>query len=668
MPFQIISPFEPDGDQPQAIQDLVQGTKEGRKHQVLLGVTGSGKTFTAANLIAQTNRPTLIISPNKVLAAQLYAEFKSFFPKNAVEYFISYYDYYQPEAYVPQTDTYIEKDASINDHIDRLRLKATSSLISRRDVIVVASVSCIYNIGSPENYKSMCLRLEKGTVLPRGTILESLINLYYERNEMEFIRGKFRVKGNLVDIFPAYAETAVRVELMGDSIQNLWEIHPLTGKKLNTLKSIWIYPAKHFITTRPQLEEALQTIEVELKERLEYFNSQGKLLEAERLQQRTHYDMEMMRELGFCHGIENYSRHLSGRNPGDRPFCLLDYFPKDFLLIVDESHVSIPQIRGMYEGDKARKEVLIQYGFRLPSALDNRPLKFDEFESLANQTIYVSATPGPYELKKSKGLVVEQVIRPTGLVDPDVTIHPTEGQIQHLIGEIQKITSKKERVLVTTLTKRTAEDLASYLTEKGLRVRYLHSDIDALTRVEILKDLRKGAFDVLVGINLLREGLDLPEVSLVAILDADNEGFLRSETTLIQISGRAARNVNGRVLLYADRKTGSMQRALGEMERRRKKQLEHNEKHKITPRSIQRAVHELEEFQYEAKREGLALIRDVESKPLSKKNLPHIMKEIEHRMKDAADNLDFELAAVLRDQLFELREMRVGSRPKSKVI
>ncbi|MBI4056006.1 MAG: excinuclease ABC subunit UvrB [Elusimicrobia bacterium] len=661
MAFKLSSPFHPAGDQPQAIQEIIRGIQENRKHQVLLGVTGSGKTYTISNVIAQINRPTLVVAPNKVLAAQLYAEFKSFFPKNAVEFFISYYDYYQPEAYIPQTDLYIEKDSAVNDQIDRLRLKATSSLISRRDVIVVASVSCIYNIGSPENYKSLCLPLETGTIQPRGKILENLIQLHYERNEVEFKRGKFRVKGNVLDIFPAYAETAVRVELQGDTLKNLWEIHPLTGKKLTSLKSLWIYPAKHFVTTPPELERALHVIDQELQERLGYFKSRGKLLEAQRLEQRTHYDMEMMRELGFCHGIENYSRPLSGRQPGDRPFCLLDYFPKDVFVIIDESHVSLPQVRGMYEGDRARKEVLVEYGFRLPSAMDNRPLKFNEFESLVNQTVYVSATPGPYELQKSQGLVVEQVIRPTGLVDPAVTLHPTEGQIPHLIGEIQKVTARKERVLVTTLTKKTAEDLASYLTEKKLRVRYLHSDIDALTRVEILKDLRKGLFDVLVGINLLREGLDLPEVALVAILDADNEGFLRSETTLIQIAGRAARNVNGRVILYANQMTGSMKRALSEMDRRRKKQEEYNRRHKITPRSIQKAVQELEEFQYEAKREGLSLIRDVESKPLSKKNIPLFIKEIEKKMTEAADNLDFELAAVLRDQLFELKEMRAGT-------
>jgi len=518
--FRLVSKFKPAGDQPKAIAELTEGLREGRKHQVLLGVTGSGKTFTMANVIAQVNRPTLVICPNKVLAAQLYAEFKSFFPENAVEYFISYYDYYQPEAYVPQTDTYIEKDAAINEHIDKLRLKATTSLLSRRDVIIVASVSCIYNIGSPQSFKESLLHLTEGAAADRSSITGALVRIYYERNETEFARGRFRLKGNVLDIFPADSDTAIRVELgarsrgplAGERVTALWRLHPVTGERLERLPEAWVTPAKHFITSRPDLERALQAIEAEMQERVAWFKERGKPLEAERIEQRTRYDLEMLREMGFCHGIENYSRHLSGRAPGERPYCLMDYFPDDMLLFVDESHVSVPQIRGMYEGDRSRKQTLVDFGFRLPSALDNRPQRFDEFESLIKQVVYVSATPGPYELGKVGGVVVEQVVRPTGLVDPPVGIHPTEGQIPHLISKILERTRQKERVLVTTLTKRTAEDLAEYLQGKGLRVRYLHSDIDALTRIEILKDLRKGAFDVLVGINLLREGLDLPEV------------------------------------------------------------------------------------------------------------------------------------------------------------
>ena len=664
--FKLVSPFKPAGDQPEAIREIAEGVRRGLSQQVLLGVTGSGKTFVMSNVIAQLNRPALILSPNKVLAAQLYAEFKSFFPENAVEYFISYYDYYQPEAYVPSTDTYIEKDASINEHIDRLRLKATSSLLSRRDVVVVASVSCIYNIGDPDSYKKLCLYLEAGRPQSRTELTKALVAVHYERNEAEFARGKFRVKGNVVDVFPAYSEIALRIELDGDRVARLTEFHPVSGKKLGEPPRAWIYPAKHFVTTEPERTAALSAIEAELADRLKALAARGKLLEAQRLEQRTRYDLEMLREMGFCHGIENYSRHLSGRAPGERPFCLLDYFPDDYLMIVDESHVSIPQVRGMFEGDRSRKQTLVDYGWRLPSALDNRPLKFDEFESLIRRAVYVSATPGPYELAKAKGAVVEMVVRPTGLVDPEAVLHPTEGQIDFLVREIEERAARKERVLVTTLTKRTAEDLAAYLSSRSLQVRYLHSDIDALTRIDILKDLRKGAFDVLVGINLLREGLDLPEVSLVAILDADNEGFLRSETTLIQIAGRAARNVNGKVLLFADRRTGSMDKALKEMERRRAKQLDYNKRLGITPRTIVRAVHDLEEFQLEARHEGLSLLRDVESRPLSRRNLPLMLEEIEKRMKQAADNLDFELAASLRDQLFELREMKLkgGGTPK----
>lgn len=655
--FKLVSQFKPAGDQPQAVGHLLRTIQEGRRDQVLLGVTGSGKTFTMANVIAALHRPTLVISPNKILAAQLYAEFKQFFPENAVEYFISYYDYYQPEAYVPQSDVYIEKDASINDHIDRLRLKATSSLLERRDVIIVASVSCIYGLGSPKDYKELCVLVERGKIKSRELILQELVAIHYERNDLDFSRGKFRVRGETVEIFPAYLETALRVQLLGDEIEKITEIHPLTGEKIREKEKIYIYPARHFVTTRPTLERALTGIEKELKEQLAVFRRQGKLLEAQRIEQRTRYDMEMMRETGFCHGIENYSRHLSGRQPGERPSCLLDYYPDDFLVFIDESHVTVPQIGGMYEGDRSRKQTLVDYGFRLPSALDNRPLKFPEFESLVNQILYVSATPGPYELKRSQGEVVEQVIRPTGLVDPEVIIHPIKGQIDHLISEIEKRAKKKERVLVTTLTKRLAEDLAEFLSEKKLKVRYLHSEIQALERIEILKQLRKGAFDVLVGINLLREGLDIPEVSLVAVLDADKEGFLRSETSLIQICGRAARNVNGQVILYADFKTGSMKRAISEMDRRRKKQLEYNRKNHLTPKTIVKAVQELEEFQYKAKTQGLSLVREGSIQYASKGNLPNLMKEIETQMKQAADQLDFETAALLRDQLFEMREM-----------
>lgn len=655
--FNLTSKFKPAGDQPEAIAEIVRGLNEGRRHQVLLGVTGSGKTYSMACVIAGVNRPTLVISPNKILAAQLYAELKSFFPKNAVEYFISYYDFYQPEAYVPQSDTYIEKDADINDHIDRLRLKATSSLLERRDVVIVASVSCIYGLGSPKDYKELCVYIEMGAEKSRDVILDELIRVHYQRNDMDFSRGRFRVKGDTVEIFPAYLETALRVQFFGDTIEKIQEINPLTGHTIRDMERVYIYPARHFVTTQETLEHALVDIEKELKERLVVFRAQGKLLEAQRLEQRTNFDMEMMRETGFCHGIENYSRPLSGRKPGERPNCLIDYFPDDFVVVIDESHVTVPQVGGMYEGDRSRKQVLVDYGFRLPSALDNRPLKFHEFESLIKQSIYLSATPGPYELKKTAGEIVEQVIRPTGLVDPEVIIHPIDGQIDNLIKEIEVCVKKKERVLVTTLTKRLAEDLSEFLSEKDLKVRYLHSEIDTLERIKIIKDLRLGRFDVLVGINLLREGLDIPEVSLVAVLDADKEGFLRSETTLIQICGRAARNVNGRVIFYADSITGSMKRALDEMNRRRQKQIEHNKKHHLTPKTIVKAVQELEEFQVQAKKEGLSLIREESIRYASPKNLPLLYKEIESRMIEAADRLDFETAALHRDQLIEIREM-----------
>ena len=654
--FRLRSPFSPAGDQPAAIETLVSRIREGAPAQTLLGVTGSGKTFAIANVIDKLDRPALVMSPNKVLAAQLYAEFKAFFPDNAVEFFISYYDYYQPEAYVPSTDTFIEKDSSINDRIDRLRLKATSSLMARRDVIVIASVSCIYNIGSPEQYEKRALPLEVGWKVTRDELAERLVAVHYERNEMEFVRGKFRMKGGTVDIFPAYMETALRATLDDDGVAGLYEFDPLTGVKIKDLKREWVYPAKHFVTDGPERERAIGAIEAELKERVAWFTSQGKLLEAQRIEQRTRYDLEMLREVGFCHGIENYSRHLSGRPPGERPNCLIDFFPKDYLLVVDESHVAVPQIGGMYQGDRARKQTLADFGWRLPSALDNRPLKFAEFEALAGQTLFVSATPGPYELKKTQGEVAEMVVRPTGLVDPETIIRPSEGQLDDLLVRLKDRAKKRERALVTTLTKRTAEDLTSWLLTQDVKARYLHSDIDSLERIQILQELRAGVFDVLVGINLLREGLDLPEVSLVAILGADHEGFLRSETTLIQISGRAARNVGGQVILYADTVTGSMKRALDEMNRRRVKQLAHNAAHGIKPKTIVKAVEELEEFQSTAKREGLMLLRDAE-RPLNAKDLPAIVSEVEGRMKAAADALDFEAAALLRDQLFELKSM-----------
>ena len=655
--FKLVSDFKPAGDQPAAVRALVSGVHTEKAHQVLLGVTGSGKTFTMANVISQVNIPALVISPNKILAAQLYAELKSFFPENAVEYFISYYDYYQPEAYVPQSDTYIEKDADINDQIDRLRLKATSSLLERRDVVIVASVSCIYGLGSPKDYKELCVNLERGASRSREEFLDELVRIHYERNNLDFTRGKFRVRGDTIEIFPAYLETALRVRLSGDEIEKIIEFNPLTGEKIKEKERVYIYPAKHFVTTQPTLDKALVEIERELKERLEVFRAKGKLLEAQRLEQRTRFDMEMMRETGSCHGIENYSRPLSGRKQGERPACLLDYFPEDFLVFIDESHVTVPQIGGMYEGDRSRKQTLVDYGFRLPSAMDNRPLKFPEFETLVKRTIYLSATPGPFELKKTKGEIVEQVIRPTGLVDPEVVIHPIKGQIEHLMTEIQARVKVKERVLVTTLTKRLSEDLSEFLAEKGFKVSYLHSDIDSLQRIEIIRNLRKGIFDVLVGINLLREGLDLPEVSLVAILDADKEGFLRSETALIQICGRAARNVSGKVILYADVVTGSIKRAISEMSRRREKQLSYNHDMDLTPKTIVKAVQELEEFQVKAKKEGLALLKQGPLQRITAKNLPGIIEEIQDKMKEAADRLDFETAAVLRDQLFEIREM-----------
>ena len=662
--FKLVSKFKPSGDQPAAIDELCRNYGNKINSQVLLGVTGSGKTFVMANVIERLQKPTLIISPNKILAAQTYAEFKSFFPHNAVEYFISYYDYYQPEAYIPSSDTYIEKDSSVNDHIDRLRLKATTSLLERKDVIVVASVSCIYNLGSPKDYQNMCVEIIAGQQKSRERLLTELVSIHYERNEIEFIRGRFRVKGDTVEIFPAYLETAVRIEFYGDTVESIKEFNPLTGEILVKKEKSYIYPAKHFVTTQPKIEHALQTIKAELDERLEVLNSQKRLIEAQRLEQRTKYDMEMLRETGFCNGVENYSRHLSGNPEGTRPTTLIDYFLNDnddFLMIADESHISLPQIRGMYEGDRSRKQTLVDFGFRLPSALDNRPLKFPEFEKLIKKFMMVSATPGVYELERSQKHIVDLIIRPTGLVDPEVIIRPIDGQIKDLMSEIQKNVDKKQRTLVTTLTKKMSEDLAGYLKEKGFKVEYLHSEIDTLTRIEILKNLRLGKFDVLVGINLLREGLDLPEVSLVAVLDADKEGFLRSEPTLIQICGRAARNVDGRVIFYADTMTGSMQRALTEMNRRRNKQLEYNAENNITPKSIIKAVHDLDEFQNLSRSESVTHMVDenIADYNITPKNIDSIIKKIESQMKEAADNLDFESAAVLRDKMMDLKSMKV---------
>jgi len=661
MKFKLVSKFKPAGDQPKAIKQLVEGIKKGYKHQVLLGVTGSGKTFTLANVIAKVQKPTLVISHNKTLAAQLYSEFKEFFPENAVEYFISYYDYYQPEAYIPETDTYIEKDASINEQIDRLRLKATTSLLSRDDVIVVASVSCIYNIGSPEDFKNLCVYLEVGKKISLDFLTNELVKIRYERNNIDFKRNTFRYQGNIIDIWPSYLENFIRVRIEDDEVVYIKEYKPLTNHLVAEHKKFYVYPASHFVTTPPKFEEALKNIKEELKERVEYFKSQGKLLEAERIYRRTMNDLELLETTGFCHGIENYSRHLSGRQPGERPGCLIDYFTKDFLCIIDESHVTIPQIYGMYEGDRSRKQTLVDYGFRLPSALDNRPLKFDEFLSLLNYVIYSSATPAEFEINISKGRVIEQIIRPTGLVDPPVFIRNSETQVEDVKKEINVVVKNKERVLINTLTKRTAEDLTDYLLSCGYRVKYIHSDLDALTRINIIKDLRKGDFDVLVGVNLLREGLDLPEVSLVAILDADKEGFLRNETTLIQLAGRAARNVNSRIILYASKITKSIKSAVEEMERRRKIQLEYNRKYNIQPKSIIKVVKELEEFQYTARSKHISEIKEVDIQYLNKDDIPKMIKFLEQEMKKSAELLDFETAIMYREKIKELRELLVHS-------
>ncbi len=653
--FNLVSDYPPQGDQPQAIKKLVEGVRNGYKYQTLLGVTGSGKTFTMANVIQEIQLPTLVISHNKTLAAQLCSEFRRFFPDNAVEYFVSYYDYYQPEAYIPRTDTYIEKDSSINEEIDRLRLSATSSLFERRDVIIVASVSCIYGLGSPKDYQELVLKISKNKIFKRDDILERLINIHYERNDVDFHRGCFRVRGDVIEIFPSYLEYAFRLELWGDGIEAISEIDPLSGKVVKKKDKLIVYPAKHFVTTKDKLERAILSIEEELKERLNYFKKEGKLLEAQRLEQRTKYDLEMLKEVGYCSGIENYSRHISGRKSGEPPATLLDYFPSDFMMFIDESHVTVPQLRGMFAGDKSRKDSLVEYGFRLPSAYDNRPLYFKEIENYMDKVIFVSATPAKYELEKSKQ-TVEQVIRPTGLVDPEIILKPAKNQIDSLIAEIKKRTEKKERVLVTTLTKRMAEDVAEYLEEINIKAKYLHSEIKTLERVNILKDLRVGKFNVLVGVNLLREGLDLPEVSLVAILDADKEGFLRSETSLIQTMGRAARNINGTVILYCENITGSIKRAVKETNRRRKIQLEYNRKYQITPKTITKAVEEFAVINNINNFEDFSTVNEESEKYLSKSNLWLLIKSLEKEMKQAAKNLDFERAALLRDEIGRLKK------------
>ena len=648
--FEIVSDFKMTGDQPQAVDKLVQGLEQGHRDQTLLGVTGSGKTFTMANVIARLRRPALVISHNKTLAAQLYQEFKEFFPNNAVEYFVSYYDYYQPEAYIPQTDIYIEKDADINEEIDKLRHAATRALFERRDVIIVASVSCIYGLGSPEEYRKFVLSLKRGERYNRHKLLHSLVDMQYERNDIDFTRGKFRIRGDTLEIQPAYEDLALRIEFFGDDLERIVEIEPLTGEILAELDAIDIYPAKHFVTSQDKLLRAIEKIEQELEERLNELKQQGKLVEAARLESRTHYDLEMMREAGYCSGVENYSRHLSERAPGSPPSTLLDYFPDDFLLFVDESHMSLPQIRGMYQGDRARKETLIDYGFRLPSALDNRPLNFDEFQQHVHQAIYTSATPGPYEFKHSTQ-VVEQLVRPTGLLEPTLEIKPTKGQVDDLIDQIRRRVEKGERSLVTTLTKRMAEELAEYLTEVGIKTHYLHSEVVTLERVEILRDLRLGVYDVVVGINLLREGLDLPEVSLVAILDADKEGFLRSSGALIQTMGRAARHIDGHVIMYADTVTGSMKAAIDEIERRRKIQEDYNRERGITPQGIRKAIKDITE--------RVKAVAETKTPyaagPVAPEDIARLIKDLESQMKAASKNLEFEKAALLRDRIVELR-------------
>ena len=661
--FRLVSDFKPQGHQPQAIEKLVQGIKKGLSDQVLLGVTGSGKTFTMANVISQVNRPTLVIAPNKTLAAQLYSEFKELFPDNAARYFVSYYDYYQPEAYVPSTDTYIEKDASINDEIDKLRHATTMALLERQDVVIVASVSCIYGLGSPEAYFEMMVYLEEEMEIDRDQVLRKLVDIQYQRSDYDFHRGTFRVRGDVLEVFPAYEDrSSVRIEFFDDKIESLNEFDPIRGKVQRRVTRVAIYPASHYVTGEDRKKRAVVAIREELKERLQQLRAENKLLEAQRLEQRTRYDLELLAEMGFCPGIENYSRHLTGRKPGEPPPTLLNYFPDNFLLFIDESHVSIPQIGGMYRGDRSRKETLVEFGFRLPSALDNRPLNFEEFESFSNQTIYVSATPAQYEIEKSGRVIVEQVIRPTGLMDPEVLIRPARSQVDDLLEEIRKRTEKDERVLVTTLTKRMAEDLTDYYQDLNVRVRYLHSGIETIERVEIIRDLRKGAFDVLVGINLLREGLDLPEVSLVAILDADKEGFLRSARSLIQTMGRASRNVNGTVILYADSTTQSMKQAIDETNRRRRLQAAFNKKHRITPRTIIKSLGTPLVQVYDADYVTVPLVAEREEGYVAVSEIPRLVEKLKKEMRGAAANLEFEKAAELRDRIHGLQEREIGLR------
>ena len=653
--FELVSQYNPTGDQPQAIKELVEGFKEGNQCQTLLGVTGSGKTFTMANVIQQMNKPTLIIAHNKTLAAQLYGEFKEFFPNNAVEYFVSYYDYYQPEAYVPSSDTYIAKDSSINDEIDKLRLSATMSLMERRDVIIVASVSCIYGLGNPVDYQNMVVSLRPGMIKDRDEVMAKLIEIQYDRNDMDFHRGTFRVRGDVLEIIPAYeSDTAIRVEFFGDEIDRISEIDILTGEVKDELKHVAIFPASHYVVDRENIKRAVADIEEELEERVKEFKRNDKLLEAQRIAERTNFDIEMLKETGFCSGIENYSRHLAGLRPGQAPYTLIDYFPDDFIMMIDESHKTIPQIGGMYHGDQSRKQTLVDYGFRLPSAKDNRPLNFDEFESKINQVMFVSATPGEYE-KDHELLRAEQIIRPTGLLDPEISVRPVEGQIDDLIGEVNKETKNHHKVLITTLTKRMAEDLTQYMSELGIRVKYLHSDIDTLERAEIIRDLRLDVFDVLVGINLLREGLDIPEITLVAILDADKEGFLRSETSLIQTIGRAARNSEGHVIMYADKITDSMRVAIDETERRRKLQQAYNEEHGITPKTIQKSVRDLIAISKKVAAEEMEFDKDPES--MSRRELEKLIGDIQKKMKKAAAELNFEAAAEYRDKMVKLKNM-----------
>ncbi len=659
-PFQIVSEFKPEGDQPQAIRDLVAGLRDGTQHQVLLGVTGSGKTFTIANAIAQVDRPALVIAHNKILAAQLYGEFKDLFPNNAVHYFVSYYDYYQPEAYIPTTDTYIEKDASINDEIDKMRHAATRAILTRRDCIIVASVSCIYGIGSPETYQELRLEIEQGSAISRDDLLAGLITMQYSRNDIDFHRGTFRVRGDVIDVFPAYeADMAVHIEMFGDEVETITEFDPLRGVTLRKLNRVAIYPGSHYATTSDTLKRALVSIEHELEDRVKELNAENHLLEAQRLEQRTRFDMEMMAEVGYCSGIENYSRHLDGRMPGQPPFTLIDYFPDDFVCVLDESHMSVPQIGAMFRGDRSRKDKLVEYGFRLPSARDNRPLTFEEFEQRVGQRIYVSATPADYELEQSGGLIIEQVVRPTGLVDPEIEIRPAADQVDNLLDEIRTRAQKGERVLVTTLTKRMAEDLTEYYRDLGVRVRYMHADTETLERIELVRALRKGDYDVLVGINLLREGLDIPEVTLVAILDADKEGYLRSERSLIQTCGRTARNVNGRVIMYADKETGSMQRAIAEMARRRARQVEYNKKHHITPKSVQKAIPDLLKTIYERDYVSIPLAAEDEDTYIPIYDVPKSLAKLRRAMKEAAAKMEFEKAAEFRDRIRALEQRQI---------